>query len=92
MTAAGNKNDTVRYTVVLPKYQVSELKEMVRETQIPSINQGIRLAIEDFIKAQNKLVYEQKMREAAKDKDYMNRIAESEADFKLVDDEEMSSW
>jgi metal-responsive CopG/Arc/MetJ family transcriptional regulator len=92
MPATGNKNDTVRYTVVLPKKHVSELKEMVRETQIPSVNGGIRLAIEDFIKAQNKLIYEQKMREAAKDDDYMNRIAETEADFSLVDDEEMSSW
>ncbi len=92
MPTTGNRNDTVKYTVVLPKKHVSELKEMVREAQIPSINKGIRLAIEDFIKAQNKLIYEQKMREAAEDKDYMNRIAETEADFALVDDEEMSSW
>ncbi len=78
--------------MVLPRKHVSELKEMAREAQIPSVNKGIRLAIEDFIKAQNKLIYEQKMREAAEDKDYMNRIAETEADFALVDDEEMSSW
>ncbi len=92
MPATGNKNDTVRYTVVLPVKHVNELKEMVREAQIPSINAGIRLAIKDFIKAQNKLIYEQRMREAAEDTDYMNRVAETEADFALADDEEMSSW
>jgi hypothetical protein len=92
MPTTGNKNDTVRYTVVLPKKNVSELKEMVREAQIPSVNKGIRLAIEDFIKAHDKLIYEQKMQEAAEDKDFMDRIAETEADFAWVDDEEMLSW
>jgi len=87
-----NNKDTVRYTAVLPVKQVNELKKMAREERIPSVNKGIRLAIEDFVKAQKKLIYEQKMREAAEDKDYMNRLAETEADFALVDDEEMSSW
>lgn len=92
MQRTGNKNDTVRYTAVLPVEHVNELKEMVRESRIPSVNKGIRMAIEDFIKAQNKLIYIQKMQEAAKDRDYLNRLAETEADFALVDDEEMSSW
>ena len=86
------KNDTIRYTTVLPVEQVKELKKMAREERIASVNQGIRLAIDNFVKAQNKLIYEQKMREAAEDKDYMNRIAETQADFALLDDEEMSSW
>ena len=38
------------------------------------------------------MVYEQKMRKAAEDKDYLNRIAETEADFAIVDEEEMSTW
>jgi hypothetical protein len=92
MPKALNKNDTVRYTTVLPVKHVNELKEMVRETQIPSVNEGIRLAVEGFIKAQNKLAYEQKMQEAAEDRDYMKRLAETEADFALVDDEDISSW
>lgn len=92
MPSASNQNNTVKYTTVLPVKYVNELQEMVRETQIPSVNEGIRLAIEDFIKAQNKMVYEQKMRKAAEDKDYLNRIAETEADFAIVDEEEMSTW
>jgi len=87
-----NNSDTVRYTAVLPVEQVNELKKMAREERIPSVNKGIRLAIEDFVKRQNKLIYEQRMREAAEDQDYMNRIAETQADFALLDDEEMSSW
>ena len=86
------KNDTIRYTTVLPVEQVKELKKMAREERIASVNQGIRLAIDNFVKEQNKLIYKQKMREAAEDKDYMNRIAETQADFALLDDEEMSSW
>ncbi len=92
MQTTGNKNDTVRYTTVLTTKQVNELKKMAQEAQIPSVNAGIRMAIEDFIKAQKKLIYEQKMQEASEDKDYMDRIAEAEADFALVDNEEMSSW
>ncbi len=92
MQITGNKNDTVRYTAVLPVEHVNELKKMAQEARIPSVNKGIRMAIEDFIKAQNKLIYKQKMQEAAKDRDYLNRLAETEADFALVDDEEMSSW
>jgi hypothetical protein len=49
------------------------------------------MAIEDFIKAQNKLIFEQKMQEAANDRGYLNRLAETETDFALVDDEEMSA-
>jgi hypothetical protein len=90
MPVTGNNNDAVRYTAVLPLAHVSELKKMVREEQIPSVNKGIRMAIEDFIKAQNKLIYQQKMQEAANDSDYLNRLAETETDFALVDDEEMS--
>jgi len=92
MPVTGKNNDTVRYTAVLPLEHVNELKEMVREAQIPSVKKGIRMAIEDFIKAQNKLIYQQKMQEAANDRGYLNRLAETEADFALVDDEEMSSW
>jgi hypothetical protein len=91
MPVAGNNNDAVRYTAVLPLAHVSELKKMVREEQISSVNKGIRMAIEDFIKAQNKLIYQQKMQEAANDRGYLNRLTETETDFALVDDEEMSS-
>ncbi len=87
-----NKSDKVRYTAVLPVEHVKELKELVREAQIPSVNKGIRMAVEDYIKAQKKLIYEQKMREAAKDEAYLNRIAHAQDDFALIDKEEMSSW
>jgi hypothetical protein len=67
--------------------------DAVRYTVVlPLAHVGIRMAIEDFIKAQNKLIYQQKMQEAANDRGYMNRLTETETDFALVDDEEMSSW
>lgn len=75
------KQDTVRYTTVLPVSCINKLKEMARESKIPSVNQGIRIAVEEFIQAQKKLSYEEKMREAAKDKDFMERLAETQDAF-----------
>jgi hypothetical protein len=92
MPKTGGKKDTVRYTTVLPVEHVNELKAMAQKAVIPSVNRGIRMAIEEFIESQNKLRYEQKMREAAKDKDFINRLSETQGDFKVADHEEMSTW
>jgi len=86
------ENDNIRYTTVLPAAYVHELKELSQEYIIPSVNQGIREAVEAYLDAQRKIRYETQMRNAAKDKDFMERLTAAQEDFQTVDEGEMSVW
>ena len=39
----------IKYTTVLPKICIDELKDLTDKKIIPSVSQGIRLAVEDFV-------------------------------------------
>lgn len=86
------ENSNIRYTTVLPAAYIRELKELSQEYVIPSVNQGIRDAVEAYLSAQKTLRYEMQMQMAAKDKAFMERLLSAQEDFRAVDEEGMLPW
>lgn len=84
--------NTIKYTTVLPVDHIEELKAMTAKKQIASVNQGIRLAIEQYIEQERKKIYASEMQAAAQDADFMSRTLEAQETFALVDAEEMGEW
>jgi len=85
-------NQTVKYTAILPKDHVKELRNMADKKIIPSINQGIRVAVEDFIKARNESEYKQNMLEASKDESFKKRMADTMTAFEYADAKVEGEW
>ena len=86
------KETTVEYTAILPRSCTDDLKLLTKRNMIPSVNQGIRLAVEDFIRGQERLVYEQSIREAAKDPAFIKRTMDAQEAFTNVDAEGLDTW
>jgi len=82
----------IKYTAVLPIDYVKELKELVSEKVIPSVNFGIRLAIENYISERKKERYQKQMKEATNDKAFIRRTLETGEAFKNVDNEVDGQW
>jgi len=83
---------SIKYTTVLPKGCIDELRSLVDKKIIPSVSQGVRLAIEDFVTIQKRLEYANSMSEAAKDKEFIKRTLDTQNDFAIVDDEGEEAW
>jgi Arc/MetJ-type ribon-helix-helix transcriptional regulator len=63
----------VKYTVVLPESSINELKELVENRDIPSVNAAVREAIEEYIvKAKNEN-YQKALQDAVKDPEFIKR-------------------
>ncbi|MDR1978699.1 MAG: hypothetical protein LBQ42_08195 [Synergistaceae bacterium] len=86
------KEISVKYTTVLPRYYVDELKTMVKKRIIPSVNQGIRSAVECFVLDHKQHMYEMEMKEAANDKAFMERTMETQEIFSISDAENEVAW
>jgi len=86
------KEASIKYTTVLPKICIDELKTLADKKIVPSVSQGIRLAIENFVAAQKKQEYENLMKEAANDEAFVKRTMETQNDFSAVDEEGMGVW
>jgi hypothetical protein len=71
---------------------MDELKLLAEKKIIPSVNQGIRLAVEDFVLSHKQRAYESAMKEAAADKDFMRRTLETQEAFSAVDSEGQEPW
>ena len=56
---------SVKYTTILPRGCLDELKSLADRKIIPSVSQGIRLAVEDFVAIQKQRSYASLMRDAA---------------------------
>lgn len=79
-----NKNRMVRCTVSLPVEYIDELKLLVKEQVIPSVNSGIKIALEDYFKRIKQTKYEAQMREAAYDKEFLARTFKCEDNFSKI--------
>lgn len=77
----------IKYTAVLPIEYINELKELALKKIIPSVNFGIRLAIENYICERKRDLYKKQMKEAAKDDAFLKRTLETQAVYDLVDNE-----
>ena len=77
---------------MLPAKYVAELKELASKKVIPSVNFGIRYAIEHYIAECKREQYILQMTEAVKDKGFMERTLNKQDVFKNADGEVGSQW
>ncbi len=82
----------VKYTIVLPKSMLSEIKGLSQNGFIPSINKGIQEAIDALLKEKKKEQYLQQMEEAGKDPAFLKRTHEIQRAFENSDVEIDDSW
>lgn len=72
---------SIKYTTVLPKECLNVLRELAEKKIISSVNQGIRLAVEDFVARQKKQEYFLAVSEAANDEAFKKRTMDAQNDF-----------
>jgi len=92
MLATASGDVSVKYTTVLPKACIEEMKNLADKKMVPSVSQGIRLAIEQFITLQKKQAYTDSLKEAAQDEAFIKRTMDTQDAFSIVDDEGVGSW
>ena len=77
MIATASKEASVKYTTVLPKVCIDEMKNLADKKIVPSVSQGVRLAIEDFIAAQKQQEYANSLKDAMNDNAFIKRTMDS---------------
>ena len=92
MLASIPKEASVKYTTVLPKTCIDEMKDLADKKIVPSVSQGIRLAIENFIAFQKQQEYANSLKDAANDSAFIKRTLDTQNDFAVVDSEGVGSW
>lgn len=80
-------DNSVKYTVVLPESSINELKELVGNNKITSVNAGVREAIKEYIVKTKTESYRSKLNEAVKDPDFIKRTEDVMKSFTYLDKE-----
>ena len=86
-----NKEASINYTAALPKTCIDELKALADKKIVPSVNQGIRLAIERFVEFEKQREYANLMQDAMEDEAFIKRTMDTHNDFAFVD-KESDTW
>jgi len=92
MFVTAHKETSVKYTTVLPKVCIDEMKNLADKKIIPSVSQGIRLAIENFIESKKQMAYANSLKDAASNNAFIKRTMDTQNDFAVVDNEGVGSW
>jgi Arc/MetJ-type ribon-helix-helix transcriptional regulator len=85
-------NETIKYTTVLPKMCIDELKMLADKKLIPSVSHAIRVAVENFLAVQKQQEYANAMKEAATDEAFISRTMDTQNAFCFADEDGVSSW
>lgn len=88
----GTVEEGIRYTTLLPKSSLAELKRLVSRKEIESVNSGIRYAVESFLREKSRMEYDENLAKAARDKRFQARNEEVERDFEALDREGPEGW
>ena len=83
---------TIRYTATLPLNYVDELKTWTKEKIIPSVNYAINEALDEYLKRRKAAQYDALMKEAGRDKAFLERTLICADDFNIVDSEVSGRW
>ena len=92
MLTTASKETSIKYTTVLPKVCIDEMKSLVDEKIVPSVSQGIRLAIENFVISQRQAAYTNSLKDAASDIAFIKRTIDTQNDFTSIDSEGDNGW
>jgi len=87
-----NYTETTRYTATLPVAALNELRMLASENLIPSVNYGIRQAVDEYLKQIKKAQYAAQMKKAAADKAFIERTNRCAEDFSFSDSEVQGEW
>lgn len=87
MSPTIEKIEKIKYTTVLPKRVVEELRTLTILQIIPSINQGIQKAIESFLVEKKKEQYKKQMKQASSDEAFLKRTRDTQTAFENIDSE-----
>ena len=87
-----NNNASTKYTAVLPNEYIVELRELAAKKIIPSVNYGIKNAVEEYLEQLRKERYAKNMQEAAQDEEFLKRTLNCQRDFDFVDCEGIGEW
>lgn len=82
-------------TFSLPTEIVEKFKEYAKNNYIPSLNAGVKEALEEYVKRVEKEKLRQEMLEASKDPQFMKDLEDSMKDFEASDTEtarRMQEW
>jgi len=83
---------TVKCKAVLPQDCVAELQRMAERKAIPSVNHGIRIAVEDFIRSHGDQEFRRGMCEACEDGAFVKRMMDTMKAFEFTDSEMDGEW
>lgn len=75
------------YTFALPTEVVEKLREYARNEDIPSLNAGVREAIEEYTVKIERERFRREMQEAAADEIFLADVKEAGRDFAAIDAE-----
>ena len=92
MSSANSSNATVKYTTVLPRDCVNELKRLAEKKVISSINHGIRLAVDSYITQMKQQEYELAMQAAGADNAFIKRTLDAQEAFTHSDEDGIEEW
>lgn len=87
MSRPKSVDNSIKYTVVLPESSINELKELVGSNNIPSVNAGVREAIEEYIVKLRSEKYRKELQAAVKDPKFLKRNDDIMKSFKSPDKE-----
>ena len=87
-----NYTETTRYTATLPVAALNDLQALAGENLIPSVNYGIRQAVDEYLKQIKKAQYAAQMKKAATDEAFIERTSRCAEDFSLSDSEVQGEW
>lgn len=77
--------NTIKSTININKYYKEQLEYLVRIKELDSVTEGINLAIAEFVKSRQKALYAEQMREAAQDKNFMERTMTAQKESEGMD-------
>ena len=76
---------TTKTTFNLNRYYKEQLEYFVRIKELDSVTQGINLAIEYFVKAKRKELYDLELKKVANDADFIERTTKTQKEFEKID-------
>ena len=80
-------NTTIKSTININRQYKEQLEYLVKIKEINSITEGINNAISEYLKYMQKKLYEEEMKDAKEDKEFLARTMFTQQAFSEVDKE-----
>ena len=80
-------NTTIKSTININRQYKEQLEYLVKIKKINSITEGINNAISEYLKYMQKKLYEEEMKDAKEDKEFLARTMSSQQAFSESDKE-----